>query len=551
MRTKRGFATLIAITMAAGGCAVLPRSGEPHEFAIEVPTREPIGQTGSGPQQGSAPERLISDFLLASSAGTFDDYATAKRYLMPTTAESWNPVEQVVIFPTDQDLVPELAEQMPGFARVTLDVPTIGTVDAAGILTELPSPGTTTLEFTLTKDEDGEWRVDTLDDGLVLSQSSFSTGFYQFDLYFASADGETLIADPRWLPRLRLSSYAVKGLLDGPSESIAPAVMRGLGEGLTLPAIGVEVRNRVAYVDLEGELSGDEEIRSLFRWQISQTLRQVPNVSSTEVRINLIELDPDSEPAGPSYLADRITAVVEGSIVSGPPNAVETVVPDSRLESEPKFPVLGPVTQSPLAWVDGEGQKLMILRQGAADLSAVDIAGVTKPSIDRFGNIWTTDAAGTVLVIGASDEAVAVEISAEGKAQRVSVSPDGARVALLMSNQGHESVWIGTVAISEGQPTVQNLVQNEQVGPNAIDISWARSTYLLALIEDEGSSVVALPIGGWVQRIAGLPDGARWISGASGSTGVILQREDQMAYQLTGVAWRPMGESLHYISTVG
>lgn len=550
-RVRGAQLAVVALVMfLAAGCAALPTSGPPHEFGFDVPDREPIGQYGSAPQPGSTPEQLIVDFLRASAAGAFDDYVTAKLYMLPNVAASWRPTAQVMVFPTEEIPEPTEIDQSDDAAQVNLSVPLTATLDDSGTLHELAEQADTELQFDLAQNEDGEWRIANLQDGLVLSQSSFTTGFGQFDLFFASADEQTLVADPRWIPRSQVSSHLAQELLQGPSEKLTGAVLDNVAAGLTLPTRAVETRERTAYVHLEGEAPADRELRRLLLWQFTQTLRQAPNVRDVVVTVGGVELDAEDEPSPPSYALDRIVALMDGNLVLGAPLTPYVVVDAEQLGESPGFPAVGPLSDSPVAWVDQAEDQVEVLISGTAPSQSVPVASATKPSIDRFGNVWTTSGAELVL-IPASGEAGPVSAELSGATiRRVVVAPDGARVAFLTGEPGQSVVWVATLVDASGGFAIASAAPENRLSAETVDIAWAGNTTLLALVGGETGAVQLAPIGSFMKEWTA-PSGGAWISGTSNTIGVIVQAEDQSAYQRIGPAWTSIGDQLAYIATPG
>ena len=550
---RKRFLVLLLAALVVGGCAAVPTSGSPHQFTIEVPDRAPLGQLGAGPQLGTSEEQLVTDFLRASAAGAFDDYATAKLYLLPNIADRWRPTAQVTVFPTDKIPVPTLGESRSGTTDVLVEVPTMATLDSAGVLNEYSETQDTPVVFRLVKNEDGEWRIGALEDGLILSQSSFTTGFGQFDLFFPSLSEETLVADPRWVPRLRVSSHLVQGLLAGPSANLEGAVAPNLAGDLSLPTGGVEVQGRVAYVDLEGQMPMDQEVRSLLQWQMNETLRQSPDVQVALVSVNGVELDSESVPSSPAPVLDRVVAFQDQVLVSGPLHSPSKVSGAPDTGENPQLPALGPYDSSPYAWVAGEGNTELRFFD-PADAEPVEGEETvhpgeweSRPSIDPLGNLWVAGADGLIYFFeGGVEEAVIVSVGASDEpVSKVSVSPDGARIALLVG----EGVWVGTVVFdSEGVPTIRALSQEERLRSAVLDATWASATALVALVgEGSSRSVVLAPVGAFQNTFGAPPETVR-VSGGAGGLGVLVQREDQVAFHRVGAGWREVSDELAYVA---
>lgn len=556
-RTRKMVVVASVVAFAVAGCAQLPTSGAPREFKMVVPDSEPLNQIGASPQDGSTPSQLVTDFMRASAAGAFDDYMAAREYLMPTAALTWQPTSQVTVFPTDH--MPSTAEVEGGSATavdVEVDVPTTATLDDAGFLHQIPNEISSTLKFKLAKNDKGEWRIAALDDGIIISQSSFQAGFNQYNVYFASTDGRALIPDPRWVPRTRKNGAAhlAQAILNGPPEILAGATKNNLAEGLDLTGVSVDVTDdQVAQVNLHGEGPVSAESKRLLQWQFEQTLTQYSTVQKVEVIVNKAPLSPEVSPTPPRYDLDRSIWVQDGAIREGVENDSRVVVTPEVAGTEPKFPAVGPLIDSPVAWVTGENA-VMIQPLGATSPMNISIADPSRPSIDRWGNTWISAKGnrGAVTVIKPDGGTMNVDTGLnERQVEALSVSSDGARIALITKAADGATVWIGTVAWhDDGTISVSKLSADNRIGNPALDIAWANPTTLLVLTGTKDRSIESVPIGGFATKYPA-PADAVWVSSGSGSGGWTTQRADQEEFQRVGATWRPMGAGRAYIGDPG
>lgn len=561
MSVRRALAATLAFLalLLPAGCAALPTSGEPHEFAIEAPQREPLRQYGSAPQPGSSPERLVEDFLLASSAGTYDDYATARLYLTPEASVTWHPGEQVVIFPSDSPPEPETKTELTSVSEVVLTLHTIGSVDTAGLLNTTESGGTTSVSFVLERNNDGEWRIATLEAGLILSQSAFLNSYQEVNLYFPSADLMALIPDPRWYPRARVASHLVQGLIDGPAEMIAPAVTGDLAASLSLPTAGVDVKDRVATVVLEGSARSSEEEKLNLYWSLHATLRQLPAVQTVTVRLNGVELPEDMLPHGPDYRLDRLVGIRDGSIVSGTTTTTLLVADASQAGEGAAEPAVGPLTTSPYAWVNPQLGALNIvdmLADGGRSNQALEVVEPGAPSIDRWGSVWLTSGAvaDAVIVVSPSGQTQTVALDREGQPQVVALSPDGARAAVLLQVGDQTEVILAAVVRDDtsGAYKLEQPYVAAQMSPEVTDLTWVGEATLAALVRGASGEpmVESYPLGGWLQTMSA-PSSVVRITAASILGSLIVQAADGTAYQRVGAAWIALPGELEQVSYAG
>lgn len=548
----------IALILPAG-CAALPTSGEPHEFAIEAPQREPLRQYGSAPQRGSSPERLVEDFLLASAAGTFDDYATARLYLTSAASVRWHPGEQVVIFPSDAPPEPETQVELTSSAEVVLTLHTIGSVDNRGMLSATESGGTTSASFALERNNEGEWRIAELEAGLILSQSAFLNGYQSANLYFPSRDLSALVPDPRWYPRNRVASHLVQGLIDGPAESVVPAVTGDLAANLTLPMAGVGVKDRRATVVLEGPTRASEPEKTALYWSLYTTLRQLPAVQLVTARVNGVELPEDTVPSGPDYRLERLVGISNGSIVSGTMTTTLVVADVEEAGEDPTEPTVGPLTTSPYAWVNPELGTLSIVTltaDGGRKSSVVEVAEPGAPSVDRWSSVWLVSGAVNdgVIVVPESGQPQTVLLGREGEPRVVAVSPDGSRVAVLLQVGEQAEVILAAVVHDDttGEYTLEQSHVAAQISADAIDLTWVGETTLAALVVGaSGEPVVeAYPLGGWLQTMSA-PSSAVRLTASTTLGSLIVQAEDGSAYQRAGAAWIALSGELGQVSYAG
>ena len=537
-------------------CSTLPQDGEPHEFAIEAPQRDPVRQFGSAPQAGSSPTLLVEDFLRATAAGMYDDFATARLYLQPEASATWRPNLQVAVFPSDFSPSPELRDRQGEEAQVSLSLTTIGTVNEAGVLSASVSPGSVSTEFTLTLNEDGEWRIAGLADGVILSQSAFTSAYQSVNLLFPSTDLSGLVPDPRWYPRSRVAAYLVQGLIDGPVESLVPAVVGDLAADLSLPTAGVEVQDRIATVDLEGNASASEAERNALIWQISETVTQVASVQSVEIRLNGVELDESDIPTGPAYRLDRAVGLIDGAVVIGSTSLSTEVANAATVGANALNPALGPVDEAPVAWVNSEPGRLAVMSLGSPEPRDIPMPGATAPSIDRFGVVWVSspNLPNAVWAVAPGRDPVQVSVPFDGEIVKVTVSPDGSR-ALLLTRDGRGSrVQLATVRRNdtEAQYGLESVSEVDLFSSDIEDLTWIGETTIATLAPgtDTEATIEVFSLGGWMQVLSAPPKVSRITAGATLGS-LLVQRSDGTAFQRAGAAWIELDDAAQQISFAG
>src|SRR5690606_32962154 len=160
----------------------------------------------------------------------------------------WDPSAEVVVVGAGEVNVDWTGEGAA--VQYSYSLPVAATVDSGGRMTEMP-PGTRrTLEFDLVQDTSGQWRIASLENGVVVVEPSFTSLYQPVSLAFASPDGQVTVPELRWLPVRNLSSHASSELLAGPSPWLAHAVETGIPDTAVLELGSVPIVNGEARVAL-------------------------------------------------------------------------------------------------------------------------------------------------------------------------------------------------------------------------------------------------------------------------------------------------------------
>jgi hypothetical protein len=102
----------------------------------------------------------------------------------------------------------------------------VGSLEKDGSFTPDSTSAKYTQYFTV-KREDGQWRIDQLDDGLVLLQPDFQRAYQQVALNFPAPELLAPVPDVRYLRRAsngQIATDIVSALINGPSSSLLGAV---------------------------------------------------------------------------------------------------------------------------------------------------------------------------------------------------------------------------------------------------------------------------------------------------------------------------------------
>ncbi|AWE41968.1 hypothetical protein DDD63_03455 [Actinobaculum sp. 313] len=236
---------------------------------------------------------------------------------MDSAASEWNPLAQVRVYSDSQNT--QISTIDSGAIRVT--VGSLGSLSSSGVYTESANDAVITTDFSLTKNADGQWRIVSLEDGILFSEHLFDQLYVKSPLYFLSTDSSALVADLRWYPRKTFATNAVDGLLAGPSQWLAGGVHTAFPSG-TSRAMAVDVTNGVATVDLSTEvLAASDAEQTLLATQLQRTLTASTDIQSVQITVAGAPLGADANadlsayPFGSfslSVLADGLPAQVSG-----------------------------------------------------------------------------------------------------------------------------------------------------------------------------------------------------------------------------------------------
>lgn len=546
-------ATGIAMALSATACSVLPIASSPHPFDVPTPSAEPVEVAAGGPAQGSTPDMLVSDFLLACAAGTTDDFAAARLYLTEKAAQTWQPTTMIQVYATASTPSTQLQE---GTGDVTTEVtaPAVATIDANGVLTPSESGSQIVRSFHLVQ-EDGQWRIDSLDDGVMVSEASLAASHQLVSLYFPSNDGGALVPDPRWYPIRRLATHLMEGLLAGPSQSIAPAVTSAIPEGVALGAGGISVDNQVASVALNGQVAPVQDPTELY-WQIYTTLTQSTSVTSVRIVSEGATIEDLAVPLGPDYRMDSAVGISDTGFVSVSGNSTRLLLTPEQIGPDASKPAIGPTSDAAMAWV---GQDTVYIADGDGGQVAHPVASPSWPSVDRFDMAWATSSTTPgspiyIMGLGGTYIELPSPFDHSHTIHSVEVSPDGARLALIREVGTTRSVWVAPIVRDpQGVPTsVGTPIQVSATSATVNDVSWAGT---VTLVFDESASdsspqIRIEPLGGFGSTMP-VPGEVEMISGGATPSNIYIRTREGNLYSRSGSVWQAVGAPVREISYPG
>jgi hypothetical protein len=499
-------------------------------------------------------------------------FDVAREYLTPAASSGWDPLAQVTVF--------DSREVFLGFDEAkhtaTYKVPVAARVNADGVLVEASPGEQSTLDFSVTTDEDGNSRISGLDNGIVMSAADFARYYRPVKLLFVSKDNTTLVPELRWFPSNdQIATATTRELVKGPSPWLADAVNTGFPPGSSLNVDAVLVENGIAKVTLAAGSAGDAAQRSLAGEQLRLTLTQLPAVSSVVTTVGSLPLagDDSAAPKAAALPDERAAVIADGRLGMWDGTEVKVTPPDvGVVPAGAKGLALSYDTKTVAMVVDGSVVTSTALSDAAAlevppdspdapggqVISAKTIVegrNLVDPSFDPRGWLWTTETLsdGTITVAGPDGKLSQLAApQLEGRSiQAISVSRDGARLAVLSRASGVQVLEVMAIVRGEaGEPLAlgETLALGPAV-PDSIDLAWLDDVSVAALGSNSGRiSVVA--VGGWTTDVMA-PAGATSIAARNGVPTLLAVGDGDNLVARYGNGWKTKAPNVSEVAFAG
>ena len=284
---RRVTRTIAAAGAAIACCITMTACSSPFDLPISgsVQTLAPVEQqtqrvytNPQGPADDAQPETIVKGFYDAMPAGVQSDgYRVAREFLTGSASAGWNGDSAALVYSGTPDFrrrantisAPQGAESS---LIVEVELQVVGSLDSHGVYTPSNSTQTRRLPYTLMK-KSGQWRISSLESGVVISTADFEQVFRQVSVYQVSTSGKQLIPDIRWLSWRNWRTQAVGEVLsDAPSW--LEGVLRGAGlSTIKLAVDSVPVKNNVVEIHLNSGINAlNEEERGLLVHRIRLTM---------------------------------------------------------------------------------------------------------------------------------------------------------------------------------------------------------------------------------------------------------------------------------------
>lgn len=538
---------LIAIVLVATltGCASLPVSG-PVRIGPDLATPtdgNSFYYSPASPVDGATETEILSGFISAGTAPQ-NDYSIAREFLDESIRATWNPNQELLI----QRTTPKITLTDTGTALVEVSV--AARIDANGRYETLPAGSTRVLEYTFTE-QAGQVRIDSAPDVTMVIRPVFDVVFRSYSIFFLDKSKKNLVPELRWFPaNPATGTKLVKALLAGPSSWLEPAVISAIPTGTVLSTDAVTVQEEIALVDLSARaLVAGLSDRSLMKAQLVATLSQLPTITEVAISIERSAQDIPASQVKPSV-------ATSGTLLAVGQNGLEALSgsnPDSFAKGLSFF---SSRTVSKLA-ASKAGDKLAALTESgvsetalAAPGSSVEVVDPRSPlaglEYDLLSNLWLA----TGSQVSVNSRPLQSSWLAGQSIVDFSLSPEGSRVALVVTTGGSNQVLIAPV-IRDGNGVPIQLAEPLAIGSeidNPVRLSWFDSV-TVAIVNDQPdlASIALVSIGGTTRLIQGVADVRSLVALGDGTNLYALKDSGELVVY-RGSFWSSLESSISAIA---
>ncbi|MCC4909580.1 LpqB family beta-propeller domain-containing protein [Microbacterium sp. cx-59] len=539
MRRTVSLVSAVVIALVLAGCAGLPTTGPvqpvPQETAqAEVPD---ITFRPDAPQAGASPQQIVEGFVRAAS-GPQNDWDTARLFLAPDFRDSWEPEAGVIVDVLSDRVYTPISDE-----ALDLQVTPRATVDEHG--SYAPSDGGTAapLSYALAQQSDGEWRITSAPNGILLDEDFFRSVFRSYSLMYFDPTWEFLVPDTRFFPTYNAATRIADALVNGaPSAWLADAVKTAFPETVDLlpsvPAIG-----GVAQAQLSQQaLTLDQTTLDRMQTQLASSLASA-QVSQVEMLVDGTRLDADRVATEDTSVDQRALVLSEdgfGFLVSGDLTpipalspAVVTAAPSAIELARDRGSVAVRMPDGSASRISDDGRRSVI----------DDRKGLLAPAIDPFGIVWTVPSASPSDLHATTPGGELVEPegawSGASRIDSLQISRDGARMAAIIGF-GSRTVLVvaGISRDADGVPiAIGDQITLANLDGTGRDVAWLDDLTVGALTgPDDDVTFVEQVVGGLTTTFEA-PAGAAEISGVNTPSAVRLRTADGALFVRRSSNW--------------
>lgn len=520
---RRRWSALAGVLIVLTGCTGIPSSSSPQVVRSVDRGEGAASQLSNlAPVAGAGPRDIVAGFLTAVAKSPDAGHSAARQFLTSSAARKWQDDTTIVV--RNHQVGAEVPgrpagsrnQSDPNSATVGVTGRPMAQLDAGGVyspvLTGTGMGDTETFSYKLTR-SDGQWRIDQLQPGVLIDQTSF-TSYQLRKLYFFDSAERTLVPDVRYTPLSgqALESWLLAELLVGPRPELVQSVTNEVpeqvgkssvlaGDPITVELPGAGQLDGGSRDHLAAQLAytlGPSEYDRPLRLTDSGHTVQVPSASGPTFGVSDFRaLDPDLvERTFRSYF------IRDGAVIDGEKNTpVAGFLGQSARNLASVALQRGPSGTLQAAGVSNGS--LMVGTGAALSRVALPAGQLSRPEWrPNSDEVWIgVGSKGSIYRVQPGRPAVLVQITSPlggglpGQVLALRFSPDGARLAAVVrGSSGVSAAWIGSVMITS--PTDIRIIAFEPVTPaqlSVTDLAWSDASkfFLIASLPSNDNSIWA------------------------------------------------------------
>ncbi|MBV7364104.1 GerMN domain-containing protein [Actinomycetaceae bacterium TAE3-ERU4] len=550
IKTKRSFFWIFLALFSSfllSACGALPVSGPVEATNVDLPEDSRSIQNAPLPAKDSSPESLLRDFLAACRAGAFSaNYDGARQYLLPGIASSWKPEEEIHLYPGD--VYPKF--EVAGEDRIILRVPSKGALSVSGVYS-LPAVGENlAATFSFARNSEGQWRISSLPDGLILAQSAFQSAYSKQSLFFLTPDASRLVPDVRWVPTVKAASYLTELLLAGPSDELKNVVTTALPQGASLVSHTVSIVGGQAQV----KISSPENVRSpaeqgMLQWQLEKTLTQLSSVLSVSVSINDSLISANS-PETPKTVTEA--AYIKGKTIVTAKQERVLLNNITVAQGELSNLALSPRSSSQMAFLVSGKDVIRADATSGEQILLYSAEGVSGPNLDAWGWTWIANRQpGRGIIVFPSkgtSKTIKLPYTNDGFIS-FRLSNDGIRLLAIRSGASPAIDLLRVKRDNRGEPQSLDLITSFPLSSGVLAWpAWESPTTPVVLLRDDANqrvTLMRLPLGAEPNEV-NAPSRANYLAASEQTNELLVTNDVGHLFQRDGRRWTLLGTGAAY-----
>ncbi|MBW3089534.1 LpqB family beta-propeller domain-containing protein [Bifidobacterium miconisargentati] len=483
----------LALTACSTGPLGLPTKGAVQTLAPAEQQTRRVYTNPEGPSEDAQPETIVKGFYDAMPAGVQSDgYRVAREFLTSAASSGWNGDSSAVVYGGTPEFrrrantmsAPQGAESS---LIVEVRLQAIGLLDSHGVYRPADSTKTRTISYTLIKTK-GQWRISSLEDGVVISSADFEQVFRQVSVYQVAKSGKQLVPDVRWLGWRNWRTQAVNEVLGDVPGWLSGTVHEAELGAISLAVDSVPLKDSAVTVELtSGVTMLTSEERALLVHRIRLTLGDGNTGYTLKVTGDGVDYsDADSDvKLGTDQPNVGVYTLTGGHVVSLASSSPLRMGDVPGYDDAKGFVF----SSSGGAVLRADGVVECLESDGTTCGAMFDGIPMKAITAGLGGEIWAVDEDGRALYVSHERKETKLQPEWLGNTDRimaVAVSPEGARLALAVVGEGFNGVEMTGVS-RDGSNTVDGL------GKGVTTVSLTRNVGMLTFYNDLNLVYATLP----------------------------------------------------------